>query len=168
MAFGLVQVGRAAAALGDAEAALTCAEWLAVEHWSPTLTTRHDAGRIFNLDASGGLPGLVAAMLLGSDEGSLSVLPALPAAWPRGSATGLRARGGLVVDLLAWDPEGATLVVRQLPAAAWLAPAGGTALRLPRTATVRVDGAVHDADAPVVIGEEPMRVEVGWAPRGVL
>ncbi|WP_250891075.1 glycoside hydrolase family 95 protein [Clavibacter michiganensis] len=168
MAFGLVQVGRAAAALGDAESALTCAEWLAVDHWSPTLTTRHDAGRIFNLDASGGLPGLVAAMLLGSDEGSLAVLPAVPAAWPRGCVTGLRARGGLVVDRLAWDPTGATLVVRRLPAAAWLAPAGGTELRLPRAATVRVDGAVHDADAPVVIGGEPMRVEVGWAPRGVL
>ena len=168
MAFGLVQVGRAAAALGDAEAALTCAEWLAVEHWSPTLTTRHDAGRIFNLDASGGLPGLVAAMLLGSDERSLTVLPALPAAWPRGSATGLRARGGLVVDRLAWDPEGATLVVRRLPAAVWLAPEAGTALRLPRAATVRVDGAAHDADAPLAIGEEPVRVEVGWAPRGVL
>lgn len=168
MAFGLVQVGRAAAALGDAEAALTCAEWLAVEHWSPTLTTRHDAGRIFNLDASGGLPGLVAAMLLGSDEGSLTVLPAVPAAWPRGSATGLRARGGLVVDRLAWDPEGATLVVRRLPAAAWLAPEGGTALRLPRAATVRVDGAAHDTAGPLVIGEEPVRVEVGWGAGGVL
>ncbi|KZC94381.1 glycosyl hydrolase family 95 catalytic domain-containing protein [Clavibacter tessellarius] len=168
MAFGLVQVGRAAAALGDAESALTCAEWLAVDHWSPTLTTRHDAGRIFNLDASGGLPGLVAAMLLGSDEGSLAVLPAVPAAWPRGCVTGLRARGGVVVDRFAWDPAGATLVLRRLPAAAWLAPAGGTALRLPRSATVRVDGAVHDAASPLVIGEEPVRVEVGWAGRSVL
>src|SRR5690606_11843587 len=35
MAFGLVQLGLAAAALGDAASALTCAEWLAVDHWSP-------------------------------------------------------------------------------------------------------------------------------------
>ncbi len=85
MAFGLVRVGLAAAALGDGEAALTCVEWLAVDHWSPALTSRHDAGRIFNLDASGGLPALVAAMLLGSDAGSLAGLPALPVAWARGS-----------------------------------------------------------------------------------
>ncbi|WP_194244887.1 glycosyl hydrolase family 95 catalytic domain-containing protein [Clavibacter capsici] len=168
MAFGLVQVGRAAAALGDAEAALTCAEWLAVGHWSPALTTWHDAGRIFNLDASGGLPGLVAAMLLGSDEGTLKILPALPAAWARGSVTGLRARGGLVVDRLAWDPEGAELVVRRVPGAGWLAPAGGTALRLPRAASVRVDGRAHDADFRVEIGDEPVRVEVDRAPQRVL
>jgi alpha-L-fucosidase 2 len=168
MAFGLVQVGRAAAALGDAEAALTCAEWLAVDHWSPTLTTRHDAGRIFNLDASGGLPGLVAAMLLGSDEGWLAVLPALPAAWARGSVTGLRARGGLVVDRLDWDPEGAALVVRRVPGAGWLAPAGGTELRLPRAAAVRVDGRAHAAGARLDIGGQPVRVEVAWAPRRVL
>lgn len=62
MAFGLVQLGLAAAALGDAESALTCAEWLAVDHWSGALTSRHDAGAIFNLDASGGLPALVATM----------------------------------------------------------------------------------------------------------
>ncbi|MFT2690316.1 glycosyl hydrolase family 95 catalytic domain-containing protein [Clavibacter zhangzhiyongii] len=151
MAFGLVQVGLAAAALGDAEAALTCVEWLAVDHWSPTLTTRHDAGRIFNLDASGGLPALVAAMLLGSEGDALAVLPALPAAWTSGSATGLRARGGLVVDRLDWDAAGAALTVRRVPGAGWLAPDHGTALRLPRraAASVRVDGTVHDpADAP--------------------
>ncbi len=168
MAFGLVQVGRAAAALGDAEAALTCAEWLAVDHWSPTLTTRHDAGRIFNLDASGGLPGLVAAMLLGSDEGTLRILPALPAAWARGSVTGLRARGGLVVDRLAWDPEGAELVVRRVPGAGWLAPEGGTGLRLPQAASVRVDGRAHDADARLDIGGEPIRIALSWAPGRVL
>ena len=31
MAFGLVQVGLAAAALGDARSALTCAQWLAID-----------------------------------------------------------------------------------------------------------------------------------------
>ncbi|MBP2456970.1 hypothetical protein ABID70_002494 [Clavibacter michiganensis] len=167
MAFGLVQVGLAAAALGDAESALTCVEWLAVDHWSPTLTTRHDAGRIFNLDASGGLPALVAAMLLGSDAGSLAVLPALPAAWARGSVTGLRARGGLVVDRLEWDPSGATLAVRRVPGAEWLAPAGGTALRLPRGVSVRVDGREHPSGAPVAFGADAVRVELRWLPEPV-
>ncbi|WP_277621590.1 glycosyl hydrolase family 95 catalytic domain-containing protein [Clavibacter michiganensis] len=162
MAFGLVQVGLAAAALGDGASALTCAEWLAVEHWSPALTTRHDAGRLFNLDASGGLPALVAAMLLGSDAGSLAVLPALPAAWARGSVTGLRARGGLVVDRLDWDPDGAALVVRRVPGADWLAPAGGTELRLPRAASVRVDGREHPAGERIAFGEDAVRVELAW------
>jgi alpha-L-fucosidase 2 len=58
--------------------------------------------------------------------------------------------------------------VRRLPGAAWLAPAGGTTLRWPRAATVRVDGAAHDAAAPLVIGEGPVRVEVGWGAERVL
>ncbi|MBF4618600.1 glycoside hydrolase N-terminal domain-containing protein [Clavibacter sp. VKM Ac-2873] len=167
MAFGLVQVGLAAAVLGDGASALTCVEWLAVDHWSPTLTTRHDAGRLFNLDASGGLPALVAAMLLGSDAASLAVLPALPAAWARGSVSGLRARGGLVVDRLDWDPEGASLVVRRVPGAEWLAPADGTTLRLPRAATVRVDGREHDADERIAFGTRPFRIELRWLPEPV-
>ncbi|WP_146076871.1 glycoside hydrolase family 95-like protein [Rathayibacter sp. AY1A5] len=160
MAFGLVQVGVAAAALGDAEAALTCAEWLAVEHWSPTLTTRHDAGRIFNLDASGGLPGLVAAMLLGSDDETLTVLPALPSAWARGAVTGLRARGGVVVDRLEWSPGRASLWVRRVPSAEWLAPAGGTRVRTLRDAVLRVDG--REVSGGLELGAEAVRVDVEW------
>ena len=161
MAFGLVQVGVAAAALGDAEAALTCAEWLAVDHWTPTLTTRHDAGRIFNLDASGGLPGLVAAMLLGSTEDSLTVLPALPASWSSGAITGLRARGGLVIDRLEWEPGRASLTVRRLPRAEWLAPAEGTLVRAWGSARLRAGGAVVE-DARLQFGADPVRLELDW------
>ncbi|HTN55568.1 MAG TPA: glycoside hydrolase N-terminal domain-containing protein [Microbacterium sp.] len=136
MAFGLVQLGLAAAALGDADSALICAEWLAVDHWSPALTSRHDAGRIFNLDASGGLPAVVAAMLLSSAVDTLTVLPALPDAWSSGAITGLRGRGGIVVDRLAWDDAGCTIEVRRLAEAAWLNPEGRMLVRCPRAFTV--------------------------------
>ncbi|MHC2187329.1 alpha-L-fucosidase 2 [Rathayibacter agropyri] len=166
MAFGLVQIGIAAAMLGEAEAALVCAEWLAVEHWSPTLTTQHDAGRIFNLDASGGLPGLVAAMLIGSTADSLTVLPALPAAWPRGSVTGLRARGGLVVDRLEWEPGRARLTVRRIAGAEWLAPAEGTLVVGGRAALVRAAAAAGHVDevaaGRVRFGTEPLRLVLEW------
>jgi len=115
MAFGIVQLGLAAAHLGDADTALECVEWLARDHWAPNLVPTHDEGAIFNVDAAGGLPALVAEMLLQSRPGELSVLPALPAAWPAGRITGLRARGGVAVDELTWTARTAAITCRLVP-----------------------------------------------------
>ena len=115
MAFGIVQLGLAAAHLGDADTAGECVTWLARDHWAPNLVPTHDEGAIFNVDAAGGLPHLVAEMLLQSTPGELRVLPALPFAWLAGRITGLRARGGVAIDELTWTAGTAAMTCRLVP-----------------------------------------------------
>jgi hypothetical protein len=104
MAFGLAQLGLAAAALGLAEEAYETVTRLALRYWRPSGVPTHNAGAIFNTDVAGGLPAVVVAMLVRTRGDRVDLLPARPAAWPIGEIRGVRLRGGLRLDRLAWAP----------------------------------------------------------------
>lgn len=82
-----------------------------------TYPNMFDAHPPFQIDGNfGGAAGIL-EMLLQSWGGELHILPALPSAWPDGSITGFRARGGLSIDL-SWRKARATALTIRGPAGA--------------------------------------------------
>ena len=140
MAYGLAQLGLAAAHLGLAEVAYEAVCGM-TRSWRPNLVPTHNLGALLNIDIAGGLPAVVLAMLATAAHGRVRLLPALPAAWPAGEVTGLALRGPVAVERLRWDRAGMTAVLR--PGAAGRvtleAPPGMAIAGSPGTRAVTVD-----------------------------
>ena len=98
-----------------------------------TYPNMFDAHPPFQIDGNFGGAAAIAEMLVSSGQGRISLLPALPDAWPTGSITGLRARGGCEIDL-AWR-EGTLreATVRSAQGGSWIVSYADTR----RTVTLR-------------------------------
>ncbi|MDP9423603.1 MAG: glycoside hydrolase family 95 protein [Pseudomonadota bacterium] len=80
-----------------------------------TYPNMFDSHPPFQIDGNfGGAAGII-EMLVQSWGGELILLPALPKAWPEGSILGVRARGGLIVDLHWRDGQLRRLLIKGPP-----------------------------------------------------
>jgi hypothetical protein len=105
MAFGMVQLALAAAAVGDAVAVQDMINWLGSVYWFSNLVTTHNPHELFNLDLSGGFPAVIMKSLVYSERGKINLLPACPPDWKSGEISGLLLRGQITLQSLVWSEK---------------------------------------------------------------
>jgi hypothetical protein len=105
MSFGLVQLGQAAASLGEADLAYEVVDMLANVYWRANMVSTHNPDEIFNVDICGGMPAVIIKMLVYSERGKIVLLPALPKEWPSGTIEGVLCRGQIEIKKLSWDDK---------------------------------------------------------------
>jgi alpha-L-fucosidase 2 len=104
------------------------------------------------VDGAFGMTAALAEMLLQSHEGTLALLPALPALWTSGEVRGLRARGGFEVGMRWKDGRLVRATVKSTL---------GGACRLRAGALLRV---TRDGRPVKVVRREPDTAEIETAP----
>jgi alpha-L-fucosidase 2 len=122
--WSLVHMANVYARLLNGDEAVECLDLLARSCVKNNLYTTHNDWRAmgigvemewapFQIDANMGLSATIHQMMMNSRSGHISILPALPSRWRKGSITGLLARGRITVSIW-WDLDGTGKIEAEL------------------------------------------------------